>query len=280
MHAINAAVGALLDVVLWPFHAWPLAGLAAVSLLVAIALVAVFKVTSNQRALAEAKRQVQASLFELRLFQEDPVAVLRAAGRLLRHQGRYLRYAAVPLLWIGLPLALLLTHLQARYGYDGLYPGQSAVVTVRMKAAGGAASPTLSRPALALDASSDGLRVETPGVWVPSLREMAWRVAAVRAGDFSLTVTSPSAAAVTKQVLVGAALAPRAAVRPAAAIGEQFAYPVERPLPTDSAIESIAVAYPARSLALMGVSLHWIVVFLVLSMGFALVLRPLFGVVF
>src|SRR5262245_290852 len=126
MHAINAAVGTLLDLLLWPVQSHPLAAVIVVSLLVAIALLAAFKFTSNQRALDGAKRQVQASLFELRLFQDDPVSVLRAAGRLLWHQARYLRYALVPLLWMGLPLALLATHLQARYGYDGLYPGQSA----------------------------------------------------------------------------------------------------------------------------------------------------------
>ena len=275
MHAINVAIGALLDTLLWPFHGWPLAGLAVVSLLVAIVLVGVFKLTSNQRALAEAKRQVQASLFELRLLQEDPVAVLRAAGQLLWHQGRYLRYASVPLLWVGLPLALLVTHLQARYGYDGLYPGQSAIVTVRMKPAAAGA-----RPALTIDAPPDGLRIETPGVWVPSLREMAWRVSALRGGEFSLSVTLPSTQAATKQVLIGNSLAARATVRPDAAIGEQFAYPVEAPLPADSAIEAITIAYPARAIGVLGVPLHWVVLFLVLSMAFALLLRPLFGVVF
>jgi uncharacterized membrane protein (DUF106 family) len=275
MHTINVLIGAVLDTLLRPFHAWPLVGLIVVSLLVAIALVGVFKLTSNQRALADAKRQVQASLFELRLFQEDPVAVLRAAGRLLRHQGRYLRYASVPLLWMGLPLALLVTHLQARYGYDGLYPGQSAIVTVRMKTEAAA-----SRPALAIDAPQDGLRIETPGVWVPSLREMAWRVAAVRDGGYGLTVTLPASADVTKQVVVGASVAARATVRPEPTIGEQFAYPVEAPLPADSAIEAITIAYPPRALDVFGVPLHWIVLFIVLSMGFAFVLRPVFGVVF
>lgn len=281
MHWINVAIGALLDTLLWPFYGWPLAGLAVVSLLVAIALAAVFKLTSNQRALADAKRQVQASLFELRLFQEDPVAVLRAAGRLLRHQGRYLRYASVPLLWMGLPLALLVTHLQARYGYDGLYAGQSAIVTVRMKApAGGAAA----RPALALAAPQDGLRIETPGVWVPSLREMAWRVAAVRDGAYDLSVklaASTDADQTTKRVVVGAPIAAaRAAVRPEPTIGGQFAYPVEAPLPAGSAIEAITIGYPPRAVDVLGVPIHWVILFIVLSMGFALMLRPLFGVVF
>ena len=84
MQTINSAIGALLDALLWPFQAWPLAGLTAVSLLVSLALLAAFKVTSNQRALAAAKRRMQANLFELRLFQDDPRLVMRVVGDLLR----------------------------------------------------------------------------------------------------------------------------------------------------------------------------------------------------
>src|SRR5690349_8174297 len=99
-----------------------------VSLLVAMALLLVVKWTSNQRALADAKRQVLAGLFELRLFQDDPRVMARAAGGLLRQQMRYLRYAIAPMLWISVPLSILLAHLQIYYGYDALRPGDTAVV--------------------------------------------------------------------------------------------------------------------------------------------------------
>src|SRR5687767_2882859 len=179
MQAINSAIGALLDALLWPFQAWPLAGLAVVSLLVSLALLAAFKMTSNQRALAAAKRRIQANLFELRLFQDDPRLVMRVVGDLLLQQVVYLRYAFVPLIWVALPLAILAAHLQARYGYDGLNPGHAALVTVRMKPAAAASNAASSaansattrsadsaavRPEITLDAPS-GLRVETPGVW-------------------------------------------------------------------------------------------------------------------
>src|SRR5918997_95804 len=42
MQAINSAIGALLDALLWPFQAWPLAGLTVVSLLVALRQQAVY----------------------------------------------------------------------------------------------------------------------------------------------------------------------------------------------------------------------------------------------
>src|SRR5262245_23425849 len=102
---LNAVVGYVIARLLGPFASWPpLAGLAVVSLIAALGLLVAFKWTSNQRAIAETKRQVLAGLFELRLFQDDPRLMLRAAAGLLRQQGRYLGYALVPLLWVAPPL--------------------------------------------------------------------------------------------------------------------------------------------------------------------------------
>jgi hypothetical protein len=273
MQAINSAIGALLDALLWPFQAWPLAGLTVVSLLVSLALLAAFKMTSNQRALAAAKRRMQANLFELRLFQDDPRLVMRVVGELLRQQVVYLRYAFVPLVWVALPLAILAAHLQARYGYDGLRPGHAALVTVRMKADAAAA-----RPDITLDAPS-GLRVETPGVWAATLRETAWRISAERDGDYELRILSNATAATTKRVRVTPLIVARSATRPSRSMWEQLWTPAEAPLPADSPIEAIDITYPERAIAVFGFPLHWLAVFVILSMLFALLLRPVFKVV-
>lgn len=285
MQAINSAIGALLDALLWPFQAWPLAGLTVVSLLVSLGLLAAFKVTSNQRALAAAKRRLQANLFELRLFQDDPRLVMRVVGDLLRQQAVYLRYALVPIVWVALPLAILAAHLQARYGYDGLRPGHAAIVTVRMKAATAAAA---ARPDITLDAPS-GLRVETPGVWAAPLGETAWRISAERDGDYELRI-SPGAsgatgasaaatAAVTKRVRVTPMIVARPATRPSPSIWDQLWMPAEAPLPADSPIEAIDITYPERAIPVFGFRLHWLAVFVILSTLMAFLLRPVFKVV-
>src|SRR5689334_6853136 len=165
--------GWLLARLLAPFASFPpLVGLTLVSLISAVLLLIAFKWTSNQRAIAEAKRQVVAGLFELRLFQDDPWLMARAAAGLFAQQGRYLRYAIVPMLWVSIPLSILLAHLQLYYGYQPLRPGQTAVVVVRTTEATSASAPP---PAFSLIAPA-GLRVETPNVWAPSRREAAWRI--------------------------------------------------------------------------------------------------------
>ena len=269
-----------------PFASWPpLVGLTLVSLIVAAALLVAFKWTSNQRAIAATKRQIHAGLFELRLFQDDPQLMLRAAGGLLRQQGRYLRHALVPLLWVSVPLSLLLAHLHAYYGYEGLRPGHSTIVTVRMTEAGAA-----SRPPLTLDAPP-GLRVETPCVWVPSQREGAWRIAADRDGDYDLRVTWPQTATepptqpprqtatLTKRVHVGDTLVARSPVRPAASVWDEWLYPAEPPLPADAPIDAIVITYPERAIDVLGLACPWPVVFFALTTAFMLLGRSALHIV-
>jgi hypothetical protein len=257
MHIITEAIGWLVAAILWPFQSWPpMVGLAVVSLLVAMALLVAFKLTSNQSAIAAVKRRIQAGLFELRLFQEDPRLMLRVAADLLRAQASYLRYALVPLLWVSLPMALLIAQLHAYYGYDPLLPGQPAVVTARLRVGASGAGD----PRLALDAPP-GVRVETPCVWVPSLREAAWRVVADREGDYDLRVTVNGHDSGSTHLRVTSRL-----VIP------------DPPLPSDSPIDSIDVSYPEA--APLPFALPWLALFFILTTAFALAGRPLLGVVF
>jgi hypothetical protein len=298
MRLVNLVVGWLIAALLRPFESWPpIAGLTVVSLIVAAGLLVAFKLTSNQRALASAKRSIRAGLFELRLFQDDPRLMLRASAGLLRQQAVYLRHAFVPLLWVSIPLSLLLAQLQAYYGYEGLRPGQSAIVSVRVGADAAAAQTDRrggdpSLPLLVLEAPP-GLRVETPCVWVPSLREAAWRIAADREGDYDLRVTwngaSPEAstnastsASLTKRVRVTSRVVAFAPVRPAAGVWSEWRYPAEPPLPAGGPIEAIAVAYPERAIDLhvLNLSLPWLVLFLVFTTAGMLAGRSLLDVVF
>jgi hypothetical protein len=55
--------------------------------------------------------------------------------------------------------------------------------------------------------------------------------------------------------------------------------PAEAPLPADSPIEAIDITYPERAIQMFGYPLHWLAVFVILSMLFAFLLRPVFKVV-
>jgi hypothetical protein len=198
----------------------------------------------------------------------------RALGALLLQQARYLRLALVPAVWAVVPVAILLAHLQAHYGYDGLRPASQTLVSVRLTPGVVAGA---RRPALSLEAPP-GVRVETPCVWTPALREGAWRVVADRPGEYELRLVA-NGVSETKRLAVSAAVITRAPRRPTDEIWDVFLNPAEPPLPSRSPIESIEVRYPPRAINVFGISMPWIVVFLVLTTVFMLAGRPIVNVV-
>jgi hypothetical protein len=272
--ALNATLAMIVDGVLYPLRGLPpLAGVAAMSLLTAIGMLIVFKRTSDQQRIVSVKRAIHGSLFEIRLFADDARAILRSQADLLRQNAVYLRLSIVPALWLIVPLGLLMAQLQFQYGYAGLRPGESALVKVTLRA---------EQPGELALHSPPGLRVDTPPVWIRSLREAAWRISAEHEGEYELTVTAGGETA-TKTVRVSAApdrAARRTPARLEAGFLNELFHPAERPLPAGGTIVSIEVTYPVVGIDVFGWEVDWMIVFFALSILIALVLRRSFGVNF
>jgi hypothetical protein len=273
MRFYNAALGTLLDGVIYPFRdVHPLVSLTILALLTAMGMLVAFRVTSNQPKLEQVKRRIQASLFEIRLFNDDPRAILRAQADILRHNAVYLGLTVVPMLCMVPILVPVLIHLDQRYGYADLRPGDEAVVTVTLSGPGdGGARPSVTATA------PPGVAFETPMVWIPSSRQGAWRLHVADAGEFDLHFRMGDAD-VTKRVRAGQGIGRRSPVRPEATFVDQLWYPAEAPLPAGGPLVAIAVSYPRTDVSVLGWRLHWMVAFVVLSLAFALVLRRRFGV--
>ncbi len=278
MSHINAVLRPAFEVLLSPFSGLPaIVGLVVVSLLTAIAMLLIFKKTSNQDAIAAVKRRIHANLFEIRLFNDDLRAIMRAQAEILRHNLTYLRLSAVPMLWTIPPLVLVIAQLQFHYGYRGLGAGSPVLLKVELQDGGNDASwDEAPRPDLTLAAPS-GIRVETPGLWIPSLREMDWRISSSEPGYFTVDVTLDGQS-YSKTVRVSSDVVLRSPSRLEKGFLNQLLYPAEVPLPPDSPIKSITVTYPEESVNVFGFSLHWMIIYFVLAMAFAFALRNTFTV--
>lgn len=282
MSAVNAVLRAVFDVLMSPFRSLPpIVGLLVVSLVAAIGMLFVFKATSNQPQLEAVKRQIHACLFEIRLFNADLPAILRAQMEILRHNLNYLRLSAVPMLWMIVPFVLIIAQLQFHYGYQGLKPGQDFIVKVQLKdgwetSASLAPSQVSTRPSAMLQAPA-GLTVETPPVWIPSQRELAWRVRADKWGDYALALRVGDQR-YSKTVQVSPEVRRRSPVRYEPGFVNELLYPAEDPLPKGSPIAAITLGYPDGNVSVLGWGVNWLVLFFVLSAAFAFALRGRFGV--
>ena len=272
MGILNALLGGAINALLFPFRGLhPLVGLTVVSVVAGVAMLLVFKVTSNQKGVTAVKRRIAAGIFEIRLFNDDPRAIVRAQYDILRHTFTYLGLNMVPVLWMIVPLVLVIIQLQFHYGYRGLEPGDVALVKVTFN---GDAPPDEPDVSLEVD---PGIEVESPLLWIPSLREADWRIAATQPGEHEVRVRI-GGEVYSKRVNVSDDIVRRTPVRPSAGFVDQLVYPVERPLPKNSPVESITVTYPEAEIGFLFWDMHWIIVFFIISIVTAFVLQRPFKV--
>lgn len=263
MTLLNALAVRAADVAFRPLAALPdWAALVVLGAVTAIVVLGVVKATSDQAAMAAAKRQVHADLFEMRLYNDDVRALLRAQAAVLRHNATYLRLSFLPLLLTAVPLTLAITQLQSWYGYTGLRVNEPVLVTADLRSAAPVAS-TLDAP---------GTTVDGAGAFFPTLQQVVWRVVPREPGDHVLTVGVGSAT-FEKSLHVSDGVARRSPLRPGPGLLSQLLEPSEPPLPADAPVLAIRVAYPSRDVDVLGWHLHWLVVYLVAAFGFVLGLR-------
>jgi hypothetical protein len=270
--AVNAGLTAIVDLGLAPaIRIAPLATLFVISVLTGAAMLWVIGRTSNQAGIARAKRGIQAALFEVRLFNDNLGAVLRALGSVLAHNARYLGYSLVPLAWAALPLILVIAQLQAFYGYDGITAGAAALVTATLRdpsAAAAASTASLVAPA--------EIRVETGAVVLPGAGEVIWRIVPSLPGAFTVRATI-AGHELTKTVQVGGAAARRSPFR-VSGLFDQLLYPSEPVLTRETSLTRIAVPYSEPGIEVLGWRVHWMIVYVAVSMAAAFALAKRMGV--
>jgi hypothetical protein len=275
MTVLNAVLGRIVDVLQLPFRGLPpVVGVLVWSIPVAVFALWVFGKTSNQAKITAVKGKIAAGLFEIRLFNDDLRAIARAQWEILGHVLRYQGLALVPMVFILPPLVLLMVQLHQFYGFRGFEPGESALLRVELTESGG------PRPDFAIDVP-EGLHLETPAVWVPSLGELNWRLAADLPGDYQLGFTLDGES-VSKTVSVTDRVVRLSPERPPRAFMDQLEWPSEPPLSSDGPFHRITIDYPEGSMKVLGWSWEWsfawMVVFFVLTMIFAFALKNKMGV--
>jgi uncharacterized membrane protein (DUF106 family) len=273
MHVVNVVFGGIVGAVLWPFRSlgpWP--GLVAVSLLTALLMLEVYKLTSNQTAIRRAKDRIKAHLLEMRLYKDNMRVTLGAQGAILKANLAYMAANLKPLAVMIVPLVLILAQLSVWYDRAPLRAGEETLIKVRF-------DPVVDP--LALDLSLEtppGIEITAPVVRIADEHEAAWRIKAVAPGAGRLTVRI-GRLSVEKTIAVGAAAPARvSALATRGSFWKRVLYPGEAPLPAETPVRSVEVLYPAARLAAFGLAVHWLIAYLVLSIVFGFALKGVFKV--
>ncbi|MBN1433510.1 hypothetical protein JW921_02050 [Candidatus Fermentibacterales bacterium] len=179
--AAASVLRSLFDLLLYPTAPLsPTLALCLVSVLSGLAMIALFRLASDQEAIASVRRRMGAEAVGMLLYLGDPSTVLRKGWRLISLNFVYLYHLIGPMLVMALPLLLLIAQIGARYSLSPPAAGDTAVITLSLS------DPIAGLPPVV--ETSSGLRYIPPVVLVRSGAEASFRVEAQPSGERGVVV--------------------------------------------------------------------------------------------
>ncbi|MEI6219001.1 MAG: hypothetical protein WCP86_08875 [bacterium] len=273
MEYVNAMANAVFRALISPFRGmnhWY--GMLAISFASAVVLLAIFKATSNRQSIRRSKNRAIARLLELLLFKDDIVVNLGALGRTVAANVVYMGSVLRPMLFSIVPFALILIQLSVWFGHSPLQAGETTLLKATLS------EPASNMAQLQVTADpSPGIEMETPSVRIPSRNEIAWRLKATAAGPQYVDVLV-NGVRERKNLAVGTAPCPVSPVRGGTGLWDELLHPTEAPLPNAGALTRIEVDYPESVFALGNHNIHWLLIFIILTMAIAWALKKPFRV--
>lgn len=270
MAAISNFITRLFDFLLVPFQsAAPIWGLVFISAVSGIILVKIYGSISNQRLIKRIKTRISAGILESVLFRHDLVVTLRAQGGMLKNGALYFLAAIPPLLVLIVPCLFILAQLNLRYNNAPIEPGSSAVIKVALS------DPSKTS---AVEVSPSSEITLSPPVRVPADGEVWLKASAPNnPGEFTLSLKGPSTE-LTIPLYVGSNPTHKISSLVGSSTVMQLMYPSASGRYPSGDFKSIEVRYPTPSTKLFGLSLHWILVFFIVSLISGLVAAKIFKI--
>jgi hypothetical protein len=235
-----------------------------------VLLLAVFKYTSNQRAIKRVRDDINAQLLAIKLFKDSASVSLKAQGRILVGAFRLFMLAIVPILVMALPVTLLLAQLALWYQARPLRIGEDAVVVLNLNSAVGSAWPAVSLQ------PTDAVDVTAGPVHVQSKREVCWNVRPRKLGSYQLEF-QVGGQSHTKEIAAGEGFMRVSRLRPGWDWTSILLNSWEPPFHPGDPVRSIEIDYPVRSSWTCGTDL-WVIYWFTVSMIAALCFRRVMNV--
>jgi hypothetical protein len=263
MWVFNFLFGKIFDAVFWPFRGpspWP--AMVAISFLVGLLLLFVFRHVSNQEGIRGTKNKIKAHLLEFRLYKDSLSQPFISLGKIMLANFKYIGFALKPLAVMIVPLFLILIQLNLWFESRPLEIGKTALLKIKL-----AERADPRQTAIELEAPP-GIAVETPPLRIEDEREIDWRLRAEDWGVHTLKFRW-NGVSFTKSVVVGQNhLVKIAAVKPGRSIWDEVFNAGEEPLPKNVPVQYVEITYPGRRMNFFGWGVHWLVSFFILSIVF------------
>ncbi|MDH3217883.1 MAG: hypothetical protein OEN01_16670 [Candidatus Krumholzibacteria bacterium] len=267
MNFSGQIVTSFFNLILMPFGtAHHTLGLVALSLLTGVAMAFVFKWTSNDRAIRAAKDKLKARILEMRIYQDDPVLILKGFGGTLKSNLVYLGTLILPVLVLLVPVVIVFMQMDERYSRRPLGDDAKTILSVELR---DGVDPYQTEVALV---TGSGVVMDSKPVRIAETGEIDWRLRVDEPGTHDITL-SANGANYSFPVVAEKNYRMIGHERNASSWIEPLLHPGMPAISDDMPLARVRVGYPGARYPLLGWDVHWIVIFLVYSLLAAIVLK-------
>ena len=251
-------------------NANPLWGIIFISIMVGIFAALVYRFTANQKVIKRVNNKIKAHILELIIFDYSPVLILTAMFNIFKNLFIYIRYSLTPMIFHIIPVIIILIQVYFIYGYSPFKPGDNSVITLELQ------DNNILSEAIKLNAC-DKLEIVSSPVYVPVKNEVSWKVLMKEYGKGTVTFKVGDKI-YKKDIIISNKKTKITPLSISGGFFTQFKNLGSTYLPNDGVVKSISVEYPEGSLSISGWNIHWLLVFLILSLVSGAVIMKIFGI--
>ncbi len=263
---------------IWPLAIW--------SIVVGVVAMIIYKYTSKQDGIKDAKDKIKGHFYEVWLYIDDAPVIAKAQLKVMFNAFRYMAYAAPPLAIMIVLFFPLFANLETRYAMKPVPVGDETLVKLRLAREFDGwqnqvkldlppgvelvGNPVrFSRRVFESDSSKKVVRVD---------HEVNYKLKATEPGrhDLAFTVKGKS---FTVPFLAGPDYGKRATPLAATtSLGEALLFPPTAKVPAEADVERVEIKYPEADFPFLGWNAWWIWPFLIISMIAAYAVKGVFKV--
>lgn len=233
----------------------------AITAVTGVAMLYLYKWTSNQARLKAVQQKIKAHILEIQLYRTDLKIMLRSLSRVFTKNLTYMWLLLPPAILLIALVVLLVVQCYPRFQYRPVAPGEKVLVKAVLKDWPGTVS--LSVP--------EGVKLGGDPFAIPAHREVDWYVIPSSPGTHELVFIS-GGERVARTLVAGDGLEGVSPVKSAFSFAGYLENPLEAPLEPGSAFHSVVIMYPERDMDLpLTFGMNWMVYFFVVSFFVALV---------
>ena len=271
--AIVASISSLmLRTILEPLESFsPVWGISILGFISGIIILLVFRVASNASKIAAAKNRLKGDLLEIWLYNHDVKLVLKNQLRLFLSSIRYIGHTIVPLVILSFPVGGIITLMDHWYDARPLAAGEEIVITLKLDRGSNASLENIRMEL------PDHVEFAAPPVRISTLAEISWKLRTRVAGNAPLRCgIEGEGTEIPLEVSEN--------IRPVFSTLHRTLYPQSllffgsALLPAGSKLESVRLGYPERDVRVLGLKIHWLLLYFTATMLSVLLLMKKFRV--